>query len=386
MTPQDRRRSLVAILVSAVAIGLTVSMATPLITLLLERAEYGSVAAGALAAVYALAIVACGPFVPRLMHRIAPVPLLCGGLALTAAALALFPLAGALALWVLLRAGTGAGSAVGWIVSETWISRLATERDRGRIVGLYSMVVGLGFAGGPAILAVTGSQGALPFLVAAGVLAAAMLPVLWARRVAPDLSRAPMPGGLAAPLRAAKLAVALGLLSGFAESSFFALFPLYGLSAGFGERATVGLIAAFGVGTVALQPACGWLADRVDRARLTDATVLAALACVLLLPLTQDSWAIWPTMVLWGGTVAGFYTLGLIVLGQTFAGGDLASANAAYIMTYTGGMVIGPLAGGLAMAIWDPYGLLAVATLSYLLFLAARLRVKMPAPVKATAD
>lgn len=381
MTPQDRRRSLVAILVSAVAIGLTVSMATPLITLMLDRAGYGSIAAGAMAALFALAILACGPFVPKLMHRVHAVPLLCTGFVVTAACLAAFPFTGAFGLWVVLRLGTGAGSAVGWIVSETWISRLATEQDRGRIVGLYSMVVGFGFAGGPVILAVTGSEGPLPFLLAGGVLVLAMLPVYRARRVAPDLSRAPVPGGLTAPLRSAKLAIALGLLSGFAESSFFALFPLYGLSAGFTESETVALIVAFGVGAIALQPVCGWLADHGDRARLIDGTVLAALACAALLPLTHAGWAIWPIMVLWGGAVAGFYTLGLVVLGRAFAGGDLVSANTVFIMTYTAGMVIGPLAGGLAMAIWDPYGLPAVAGLSYLAFLAARKRMAVPAPV-----
>ena len=48
-------------------------------------------------------------------------------------------------------------------------------------------------------------------------------------------------------------------------------------------------------------------------------------------------------------------------LGHTYAGsGDLAHANTSFIMTYTVGMMLGPVLGGLAMELAAPDGLIAV--------------------------
>jgi MFS family permease len=57
-----------------------------------------------------------------------------------------------------------------------------------------------------------------------------------------------------------------------------------------------------------------------------------------------------------GGIVAGLYTIGLTHLGTRYTGGDLASANAAFVMMYAVGMLVGPvlLGGGLDMA--PPHG------------------------------
>ena len=60
--------------------------------------------------------------------------------------------------------------------------------------------------------------------------------------------------------------------------------------------------------------------------------------------------ALWPTIFIWGGAAAGFYTLGLVRLGQRFATQDMASANAAFIMAYTTGMIIGPSVTGVVMS------------------------------------
>ena len=108
----------------------------------------------------------------------------------------------------------------------------------------------------------------------------------------------------------------------------------------------------FAIGSVALQPPTGWLADRVDRTRLLLATALLALACTVGLPmLVSHPVALWPTIFIWGGAAAGFYTLGLVRLGQRFAAQDMASANAAFIMAYTTGMIIGPSVTGGVMSI-----------------------------------
>ena len=48
------------------------------------------------------------------------------------------------------------------------------------------------------------------------------------------------------------------------------------------------------------------------------------------------------------------YTVGLAHLGSRLKGPDLAQANAAFILCYAIGMVIGPQIAGVAMDIWGP--------------------------------
>ncbi len=371
-TDAARTRSLAAVLASAFSVGLTIGMATPLVTLTLQGRGYDSVTIGLVAGSYAAAILGAGPFVPRLAARLGTVPTLVIGSLLAAASLALFPFIDTLALVILLRVAMGMGNACDWIVSETWINSLARPADRGRIVALYATIWGLGVGIGPLLLAATGTAGPLPYLVAAGLLTAAIPPVLLARRIAPPLGHRVLPGGVRAVLRRAPLALGAGVLSGLSEAAFFALFPVHALGLGRAEATVVLFASTFAVGSIALQPPVGWLADRTDRRRLLAGSVALALLCVAGVAAFMDGgWVIWPIVFVWGGAVAGFYTLGLILLGETFSSGDLPSANAAFVMAYTAGMAVGPIVAGAALAAFPRHGLLAVMAAACLAFLVA---------------
>ncbi len=210
----------------------------------------------------------------------------------------------------------------------------------------------------------------------------ALVPLVVARRLAPAITTGG-PGSLAGSVRAAPLAMACGLLCGIAEGAAFALLPLYGLAHEMARETAVVMGVAFAAGAVLLQPPTGWLADRMPHERLLAGTVAVALVCIALMPAAIGAgWAVWPVLFVWGGAVAGLYTLGLILIGQRFAvaapgagRGDLAGANAGLIMAYTMGSMLGPALGGGAMEVWPPEGLMAVLGVAFALFLAATLRL-----------
>ena len=64
--------------------------------------------------------------------------------------------------WFGLRFMIGAAGSVLWVSGEAWINQVADDTTRGRVVALYSMAVAGGFALGPVVLSVTGSQGRFP--------------------------------------------------------------------------------------------------------------------------------------------------------------------------------------------------------------------------------
>jgi hypothetical protein len=51
--------------------------------------------------------------------------------------------------------------------------------------------------------------------------------------------------------------------------------------------------------------------------------------------------------------------------GDRFRGGALVAANAAVVMSYGLGSLLGPALGGVAMDLWDPHGLLALFALAF---------------------
>jgi hypothetical protein len=72
-------------------------------------------------------------------------------------------------------------------------------------------------------------------------------------------------------------------------------------------------------------------------------------------------------LFVWGGIVGSLYAVGLAQLGARYRGAELASANAAYIMLYCTGTLVGPPLFGVSLDI-APAGLfiaLAVMLAAY---------------------
>ena len=364
-----QRRSLAAILTSAFMVGVVIGMTTPLVSFRLNALGHDATAVGVLAALYAATAFVVGPFLDAVTRRLGLVRVIVCGLLLSALPLAAIADADSIVVIGALRILMGVGTATTWIASEVWLNRVATEHNRGRIIGWYSTIWMAGLAVGPASLSLIGTAGPVPFLVGAGILLCGIVPVLSALRYAPKPYGRARPGAIVAAVVAAPLAMAAGLASGASEGTFFTLFPLYGLAIDFDARTTVLLSTVFAAGAIVLQPPTGWLADRVDPRRLIVAIAVTCLACVALMPMALVApWSLWPVMFACGGMVAGFYTVGLILIGHRFAGASIATANAVFIMSYTAGMIAGPTAVGIGMDLWHPHGMLVVLAILYLAF------------------
>jgi MFS family permease len=86
-------------------------------------------------------------------------------------------------------------------------------------------------------------------------------------------------------------------------------------------------------------------------------------------------------LFLWGGVAAGLYTVGLAHLAAGHTSRTLAAANAAFVLTYSIGMLMGPPVAGLGLDIWNPHGFtvtLAVFAFAYAALVAASLARARP--------
>lgn len=373
-----RTRSLAAVLASILAVGITIGIATPLLSLLIEHAGHGAIMAGANAAVGTVAVVLVSPFVPRLVRAFGVLGSMYAGISISTVAILLFPMTDNLVLWFVFRFFLGAGMAVLWVVGETWMNAVASPNNRGLISGIYSTLLGVGFAAGPLVITGVGIDGPLPFMIGAVLVLVSALPLVLARRLAPR-GVGEEDGGLLRTLGMAPMIMSAVFVCGFIDMAILSLLPLYGLRAGLDEQSALILLTVLISGTTVMQLPIGWIADRLGHFRLLIACAAVGSVVPLLVPMALGNDALlWPVLFLWGGTTVSLYMLGLAMLGDRFGPDQLPAANAMMVISYCIGGIIGPPVTGAAMEAWGmdamPYGLALICGLFTIGAVAGRYR------------
>jgi MFS family permease len=367
-TAQGRTLSLVAVIASVFISTLTFAITTPLLAVRLAAAGLSGGWIGLNTGAGAAAILLVSMMTPWLGRRLGSFWALMLSILVMALGVGLLPICNGLAGWFLLRILIGAGIAVHWVISEVWINSVAEEADRGKVVGIYVAAVGLAYLAGAPILLAIGTMGDLPFLVVTIMIATAAIPILLARRVVPVLSPGKA-GGVRDAIRRQPTVMAASLVSGVAIATVLSFLLLYVERTGQAEGAALLMLFTVAAGNVLLQVPIGMLADRLKAEKLLMAVSLVAFAGLFLMPFLGPIGALrWPFLFVWGGSLGGFYTLSLTLVGRRFSRDELTGANAAFVIVYEIGGMLGPMASGLGIDLWSPHGALVPLALAYALF------------------
>ncbi len=376
---------------SAAIVGASLALSFPLLSLVLEAAGATPAAIGLNAAAHGLGVVLAAPFFGRAIQALGAARVMRAGLAVAALLLLVFPLHVDLALWFVLRLGFGAATAAVFVVSEAAINALVEDHRRGRVLGLYGTLFAVGYATGPLIIAAVGSAGMLPFAIGAVILGIGLVPTFAMPSI--DTALAGSPGAYAARRlfglwRVAPLLLAAAAVVALLETTQFALLPVWGLRLGMTEGTTALLLGLWIGGNILLQYPVGWLADRLPRRRLLAAC--AGLATLLSLALvspvvTGQPGLLWPILLVHGGMSGGLYVLALALMGERFKGASLAGANAAFILTYEVGAMVGPPVAGVAIWAVGAPGMPLVFALALAALALAALGTRPPAGTPGAA-
>jgi MFS family permease len=355
----SRSASLAAVFCATLGVGLIFGFQPPLLALVLTRQGESSFAIGAVTSISTIAVIGLAPFYPRVIARFGPRVAIIVGTGISVAILLVMPLLTGLQGWMALRLVTGCALGLAWIASEVWLNLLSEDESRSIVMGIYTTAFAAGVMSGPLLLQLTGTVGGRPFYVGAVCLASTAVPLLFAR----DASRVEHSPLRKQPLRrlvrVAPIAMLAALIAGLVESTDISLLPVFGLRRGLDESAALVLVTVFLVGNVLLQLPISNLADRFGRTRILAACAGASVIGPLLLDFFMSSpWVLWPLLLLWGGTMYGFYTQGIALLGDSYPPEDLAAANSVFIVVYCLGGLVGPGLGGVALDWWSPHGLI----------------------------
>jgi MFS family permease len=344
--------SLIAAIAAITAVGIAIGLGLPLLSIIMEKRGISSTLIGLNSAMAGIASMAAAAVTAKIAHRF--------GVATTMLWAILFAALSALGfyyienfwLWFPLRVVFHGAITLLFVLSEFWINATAPPSRRGLVLGIYGTVLSLGFAAGPLLFSVLGSDGILPFAFGAGVILLAAVPIFLARNENPVLDEKPELHFMRY-IFLVPTATAAVFVFGAVESGGLSLFPIYGTRSGFSESQAALLLTVMGIGNVIFQIPLGMLSDRIaDRRNLLALMTVIGLVGALCLPLLQGQWMLMAIILLfWGGCVSGLYTVGLSHLGSRLTGADLAAANAAFIFCYAVGTVAGPQTIGAAMDI-----------------------------------
>ncbi|NDV88610.1 MFS transporter [Aurantimonas aggregata] len=366
-----------AAIASISAVGIALGLGLPLLSVILERRGISATMIGANTAVAGAASLLAAPLITPIARVIGVRVSMLAAIVLCGFSAIGFYLATAFWMWFPLRLVFHFSITALFVLSEFWINAAAPPGRRGFILGIYATVLSLGFAAGPWIFSQVGSSGFLPFGIGAGVIFASAIPLFFAWNRQPLLGKH-QSGAFWRFIFSVPTATGAVLVFGAVEAGGFALFPIYGERIGFPEASAALLLTAIGLGNVLMQIPIGLVSDKVaDRRQLLSLFAFVGLVGTLCLPLLAESWWLMAgVLFLWGGVVAGLYTVGLAHLGSKLSGSDLASANAAFIFCYSAGMLVGPQAIGSSMDLFGNNGFswaLAVFFAAYLALTLVRL-------------
>jgi MFS family permease len=261
-------------------------------------------------------------------------------------------------VWLIMRFILGVAFASIFTSAETIVNRICTDRNRGKVLGLYAFSFSLALMIGPVGLWILTFGVWAPFLVAGGICLIAAAVVFAS---VPHLEEES--AGLAFDRHLPRriwMSLSAMLMAGFMEGALIALIPLYTLREGFTTEQTSILLFSFMLGHGGMPPVIGSLGDRIGLHTvlgITYALGVVSLTTVLLLPTTMLLTGI---LVLCGASVGALYPLAVGLLGIELTSAELPRGNALTTFCYGLGSTIGPLVPALIIHFTVPGSLFAV--------------------------
>src|SRR5262249_41153471 len=152
-------RDMAFVMSTSASAGASLAVIFPLAALVMKAHRWSDAMIGANAAVHGLGIFFVAPLISTLMRRLAAVGCMQLALLVGTATTLLLPWRVEPWLWFPLRLVQGAASSLLFVISEAAVNALVPEHLRGRVIGVYATFFSLGYAAGPLVVVIGGSEG-----------------------------------------------------------------------------------------------------------------------------------------------------------------------------------------------------------------------------------
>lgn len=319
-------------------------------------AQTGAFAIGAVAALFAAGFLGGLLAAPRVLAVLGHVRMFAMAAALAGVATLVASASQFEFVLAVVRLITGFCLACAFMAGDGWLASVMPPNQRPQGLWIYT---GLAFAGLIIGVFVAGGLG-VPggYALAAGAFALAIVPAL-ATTGGPKTSGVVPALAMPALVNAAPSGAVACFLSALSWSAVLALaVPFADVRAGGAALAGVGELAAGILGAVLLGAALAlvplsWLARRGDVRKAIG--ILAAIAGFAAFVLALTPFMVFPLVMtlcaLWGACVFGGFVLGTLHMAARVGGGRALNGMAGCVLMFVAGSIVGPLLGGVFMAI-----------------------------------
>jgi MFS family permease len=371
-------RPIVAVAAGATLFTAVQGLSYPLLAIILFRRGASETFIGVNTAMMPLGMILAAPVATAMMRRVGGLALAVGSICGAVLCLLLIGTINDPWMWMPLRMLQGLALACLFVVTDTWVNQLAPAHARGRVLGFYSTFTSVGFALGPALLLMVGTQGWTPFLAGAGCGVLSLAPLIATRAELPPRDGEPSQS-IFAFLPIAPVLLAGAAAAALADQAAMSLLPIFTLRYGMDVRGSNVTLIVMVAGSIGLQYPMGWLADRIPHRALYVACALTTAVGAALMPIAVHTPPLfWLVIFIWGGAYYAIYTLSLVRLGERFRGAALIAGNAAFSAMWGAGGLVGTPIIGAAMQIWGPIGLPVVLTGLFIVLAMVTLLISEP--------
>lgn len=339
------------------AVGMALGLGTQLISILMAARGFSSSIIGYSGTVGGIATIIAAIFTARIAKRLGVARSILTMMAIGCASFLGFYYFESIIIWFLLRFSLHFAITVMFILSEFWVNNSAPPANRGTILAIYAITLGLGFTIGPTLLAHVGSQGFAPFGAACFLIAIAAIPIIIAWNLSPQFKASDHIAFMRYIFAVPTSTMAV-LVYGAIQMGALTLITPFSLNLGYNEAEASKFMSVLALGNVLLLIPIGMISDFVtDKRYPLMGCAIIGLVGTLTIPLIAEvKWQLTLDLFILGGVSAGLYTIGLAQLGARLKDFELAAANSAFIFCYGIGMLVGPTAIGKAMDIFPPFG------------------------------
>ena len=249
-----------------------------------------------------------------------------------------------LLIWALIRILHGMCIAGLLMVVESWLNESVSNKGRGRLLALYTIVQSVSMSAGQQLLNLAEPTSFVLFAVASVLFSLALLPLVLSRSVSVG-EVIPSRLGLKKLFQVSPLGVIGSFGSGALVSILIGLSPLYLRSIGFSVAQTALFMSVIILGGLIVQYVVGRASDLFDR-RTAIATSLffgGALCLIICLIPSLTFWFLVVCTTIYSGIIFAIYPLSVAHANDFLKADDLVPASAGLIMAMAMGATVGPM-------------------------------------------
>jgi len=262
-------------------------------------------------------------------------------------------------VWLLLRIITGICMLGMYLVIESWINTLATNKTRGRLFAIYMAINLLALGLGQYLLLIYEIQSLEPFALVALFFSLALVPVALTQISQPTQVETGHLG-IKHLYSTSPLASFGALLSGIVNGAFWGMGPVYALSVGFDVTGIALFMSGVVFGGSLLQWPLGHLSDSYDRRLVIFVVSLMASGAAITVFYLIDSHQAAGLLAafIFGGCAFSIYSLSMAHANDHIDAEHVLEISRGLLLLSGIGATIGPLSAGLLMGWFGAHALM----------------------------